>query len=701
MRMERERGFPSPPPSLSLFQIDLQSPASVDERGTVEMTSRNSISSYQNVLVILLLLLMPFPLRAQDYLLKVVYIVPADREPHSDYDLRLDYLVKKIQQFFSDHLKAGGYVDGSGAGKTFQYESDGTGNLVVHLIDQSPDGNDPQSNRTVARYVSGEINPWEDIARQLPSEFFTNSAVVILVDQSSISDEHYLRDAPQGGAGESGPGKNGYVIGTDHFFGNDLPYSMENPPLLFDAIGRNDTEQLAIFKDTRFTNTRMGYLGWRPAPSLWNPGEDPSVENLRVWEYASITIGALIHEIGHAFALPHTFRYTEGNTPGIHGDFNVMGNGFRRIYRSLFPEESFPQSEQYPRLTTIYDQGFDTGAILHPVQLPRLSRNQFFHSGATEMDFERPSISNLEVQYDANAKVLQVELIMQDAGPSGLSHITCLMDWNAHWVEEVADEEKFDRIAMQTTLGFTPEEYSGNAFSRGIHSLVAEAMDREGNVPPFSESLYYYGIGDGYLQDWMIFSHYFDAYALLPYGASLEDQLTHHYFTMADHVLKPRFGQQAGFGSWRYRRTGAYLSVTDKMPLYFIDPPQWSSRRVCYAATRLVSNRERSLNLLLGYNDYLQVFLNGVQAYVDTDFSSGHDPFDPTYVKTIPVTLQEGENLLLVKHLNDWSWGGFWVCFRESGGEAVEVESYPSANPDALGILIPRQTGVQGWPSYR
>jgi len=651
-------------------------------------------------LVSVFLMVVPMA-HAQDYLLKVVYIVPSDREPHGDYEVRLDYVIKRMQQFYSDTLEAAGYVDGEGKGKTFEFEADGEGDLIVHLIDHSADGNDPDPSRTVARYVSGEVNAWEDIDAMLPSNFFTHSAVVILVDQSSISGDHNLINAPQGGAGESGPGKDGYVIGTDHFFGNDITYTMANPPLLFETIGRNDAEQLAIFKDTRFTNTQMGPIYWRPAPPSWNPGEHPSVENLRVWEYATITIGALFHEVGHAFALPHTFRYTEGNTPGVYGDFNIMGNGFRRMYRSLFPEEAFPVSEQYPRLTTLYDEGFDTGAIFHPVQLPRLSRNQFFNTGMTLTDYDLPRVPEMEVSYDPVAEALQVDLIAQDAGSSGLSHITYLMDWNAHRADEVPSSSAFEQIQKAVVLDFTAQEYSGLAFSRGIHSVVAEAMDREGNVPAFSDSLYYYGIGDGYLQHWMIYSHYFDAYALLPYGSTFQDKLTHAYFSTEDRLLRPRFRQSGVEGVWRYQKTGAYLSVTDKLSKYFVDPPEWSYHRVCYAATRLISNRVRSLNLLLGYNDFLQVFLNGVEVYVDTDFSSSPHPFNSAHWKTIAVSLQEGENLLLVKHFNDYSWGGFWICFRETGGEEVEVEPYPPAHPDTLGVLVPVQTGVAAWGDYR
>ena len=56
---------------------------------------------------------------------------------------------------------------------------------------------------------------------------------------------------------------------------------------------------------------------------------------------ASSWLGALWHETGHAFGLPHDFR----NDNNFHG--NLMGNGLRGTRGSLFPEK-YPQN--YTRL---------------------------------------------------------------------------------------------------------------------------------------------------------------------------------------------------------------------------------------------------------------------------------------------------------------------------------------------------------------
>jgi len=641
-----------------------------------------------------------------DYLLKVVYIVPSNRSPYPDYGDRLDYILSKIQSFCARHLEAGGVVDSASRGKRFQMETDGTGKLVVHLIDHSPGGNYPDAGRIVEKYRSGEVNLWEDVSEYLPSGFGDRSAVIYLVDQAAIQDNHALSDAPQGGAGTSGPGQGGYVVGTDHFLGNAYTYSMTDPPLIFNAVGRNDAEQLAIFRDTRFTNIFMGpaRVYQRESPPSWNPGEASSNDNLRVWEYASIVIGALAHELGHAFALKHVLLPTEGATPGTWYDLNVMGRGFCCIYQGLFPEETFTVAQLYPRLTSFSDPAFGSATILHPVQFPNLNRNQFFNAGALLNDYGRPAVQDLDVTYNPDAKAVQISVTAQEAGgsgASGLSHITYALDWNARLVVEATGALVYEPLTQHVVLGLHPSESAPYLFPRGIHSVLAEAMDLEGNTPEFSTSLFYFGIGDDYVQDWLIWSEYFDTIALLGHSTPFLEKLAHAYFPTPDAQLIPMWDVPAqGRHSWRYRHTNAYLSVTDKLEEYFVDPPPWSEQHLFYAAARLISNRERSANLRMGYNDLIHVFLNGEEVFIDTS-TDYHDAFNSAYVVTVPVTLQCGENLLVVKNFNDFFEGGFWVCLREESGVSVKIEPYPPEDPDTLGVVVRQPTLARHWWAYR
>ena len=64
-----------------------------------------------------------------EYVVRVIYFIPNDREPQPNIDTKLDRLVKDLQQFYADQMEAHGFER-----KTFRYEADANGNVVVHHI---------------------------------------------------------------------------------------------------------------------------------------------------------------------------------------------------------------------------------------------------------------------------------------------------------------------------------------------------------------------------------------------------------------------------------------------------------------------------------------------------------------------------------------------------------------------------------------
>ncbi len=73
-----------------------------------------------------------FPLsfaQAQRPIVKLIYFLPKDRRPQADIDQKMDRLIKDVQQFYADQMEAHGF-----GRKTFQFETDATGNAVVHHI---------------------------------------------------------------------------------------------------------------------------------------------------------------------------------------------------------------------------------------------------------------------------------------------------------------------------------------------------------------------------------------------------------------------------------------------------------------------------------------------------------------------------------------------------------------------------------------
>ena len=62
-----------------------------------------------------------------EYVVRVIYFIPNDREPDPNIDEKLDTLIKKAQQYYADQMESHGF-----GRKTFRFESDNQGNVVVH-----------------------------------------------------------------------------------------------------------------------------------------------------------------------------------------------------------------------------------------------------------------------------------------------------------------------------------------------------------------------------------------------------------------------------------------------------------------------------------------------------------------------------------------------------------------------------------------
>ena len=70
-----------------------------------------------------------FAQQVPDYVVRVIYFLPFDRDADPDADTKLDTMLKNAQKFFAAQQEAHGFDQ-----KTFQFESDTNGNLIVHHI---------------------------------------------------------------------------------------------------------------------------------------------------------------------------------------------------------------------------------------------------------------------------------------------------------------------------------------------------------------------------------------------------------------------------------------------------------------------------------------------------------------------------------------------------------------------------------------
>ena len=85
----------------------------------------------------------------QRNIVRLIYFLPSDRSPQRDIDTRMDTLIKDAQLVFAGQMEHYGF-----GRKTFQFETDATGNAVVHHV---------RGQFTDAYYQNQSGTVWEEI----------------------------------------------------------------------------------------------------------------------------------------------------------------------------------------------------------------------------------------------------------------------------------------------------------------------------------------------------------------------------------------------------------------------------------------------------------------------------------------------------------------------------------------------------------
>ena len=129
------------------------------------------------------------------FVVRIIYFIPNDREPRQNMDTQLVGLIQLAQEHFADLMESQGF-----SRKTFQIESDATGNVVVHYV---------RGRFNDAYYQnpsSGSWIVWEEIEEQ----FDTSSNIYLLV--LDISSE-YLDGTGDDTGGVAGRGTGNSLSG--------------------------------------------------------------------------------------------------------------------------------------------------------------------------------------------------------------------------------------------------------------------------------------------------------------------------------------------------------------------------------------------------------------------------------------------------------------------------------------------------------
>ena len=128
-----------------------------------------------------------------EYVVRVIYFIPNDRQPEPDIDTKLDKLIKDAQKFYAGQMEAHGFEN-----KTFRFEKDDDGNAKVHHVTGKLKDVDYQN-------PAGPRKVFDEIAEQ----FDTSKNIYFIA--LGISTKYLDGDPNIFGRG-SGNSQNGWVI---------------------------------------------------------------------------------------------------------------------------------------------------------------------------------------------------------------------------------------------------------------------------------------------------------------------------------------------------------------------------------------------------------------------------------------------------------------------------------------------------------
>ncbi len=123
-----------------------------------------------------------------EYVLRVVYFVPKDREPDPNMDTKLDTMVKDIQKFYADEMERHGF-----GRKFFRFETDENGDAIVHQV---------IGKYNDADYISGNKAGSTEINDQFDTS--QNIYLMVLDYSSEVLDASTTRACGRGGTNRDG-----------------------------------------------------------------------------------------------------------------------------------------------------------------------------------------------------------------------------------------------------------------------------------------------------------------------------------------------------------------------------------------------------------------------------------------------------------------------------------------------------------------
>jgi hypothetical protein len=341
-------------------------------------SSRFAVRAHVRISLFAVLLLKSGAVEAQvqfqPYEVHIGYVIPSNRQaqPNAIADLQASFVA--IQGWYADQMNRYGF-----GRKTFQFET-------------LPDGVTPKVYTTTAAITDTQMR--QDIFNNtLGTAAFgvgpANNPESPKTVWALFSEEH-LEQSNGTVLGDTslGSGGGGDTGGVTVQSSNLLPF--ENPSMLSNTRG--------------FGGVTVPAFG--PFPMVVG-NSFPSFDGTTFSQLASVAQGATTHELGHAFGLNHDFR----NDNNFHG--NLMGNGFRGLRASYFPQQFSSDDIQ-----------------LSYVAAETLNVSRYFNRDKTFTDNVPPTVSLTTAAGAATPVNGQLQVSFQASDTSGLALAWLLRNGN-------------------------------------------------------------------------------------------------------------------------------------------------------------------------------------------------------------------------------------------------------------------------------
>ncbi|MEM7457810.1 MAG: metallopeptidase, partial [Planctomycetota bacterium] len=329
------------------------------------------------------------------------YAVP-DESYEQDYVSRLQTAAELMQCFTAERMNDAGL-----GRRTFRLERDETGQVVVHTWSARFDAEQYYAMNDQEWYH--HVNQW--INSTYPDE---NAKNIVLAA--------FTRKDPESGRMKAHTALGGGNMGL---FGSASVFSW---PVSIEAT-------TATFLDTsQFDTTKV---------------HDDSVWRSNIWGLASTTIGATLHEMGHAFGLMH-----------VEDERGIMRRGFDQFNRTFTFVD--PPSGVNPR-AVFFDS--DREAHFAPISSSMLQWSRWFQLDSTP----RQESDRVAIKFDLE---LDAYIFESESGIPWIGFLTGNFDVTAYLEFESSD--------IKTKVILTRDQINDLV---GIDSAVAMiAIDRAGNI---------------------------------------------------------------------------------------------------------------------------------------------------------------------------------------------------------------------------